>query len=371
MTTASRRSERGPVLAGSRVIRALRLYDVPVVDRMRGDPLAGTPATLDPGAQLSLTTLLATSAASRGSRRVFVDVRRMRVRGFVHLVRRPGGQRWEITHLGHSGRGDAAGDCSDLLQFACAWAATVGATKITARVHEDDDRLMLFSEVGFRKYAQETVLVLEGEPAGMADASEPSTRGFVESDQWALHRIYTRVAPHGVQFVENLTSREHTFPTRGSPLGIYTGYRVRCEVLQDGPEVVAVVSFVVRRPLQLAIVHVSMLPSAAPHVQRLLHARLVTLRQEGIERIATTVRNYEVDTLTVVRHLGFEPVQTRAVLVKHTAAHIHEARSMLALERGQGLLVVKSTRAAMRPTGCHQIRRGAAAEAREPASSGH
>src|SRR5579859_5038378 len=136
------------------MIRALRFYDLPAVSRLIGDPLAGCVGVVDASTDLTTGSLAAAclpvATLRHPRRRIFVDVGGLHVRGLVHLVRRPGGLRWEIVHLGHSGVGDVAEECTGLLEFACAWAATDGATKITARVRDDDDRLCLLQEVGFR-----------------------------------------------------------------------------------------------------------------------------------------------------------------------------------------------------------------------------
>lgn len=331
------------------MIRPLRLYDLPVLSRLLEDPLAGDLGRVDPVTRLSSLDLVCVAMSAplmprHTHRRVFVDADRLRLRGFVHLARHRGGSRWEITHLSHDGSGDAEQECTGLLEFACGWAASEGATKVVARVRESDDRLMLFHDVGFRKYAQETVLVLN-DPPELSDAGpRPRTRAFVEGDQWALHRLYTTTTPHGVQFVENLTSRELQFPTSGTLLGLLGGTRVTSEMLQDGPELVAAVATVFHRPSRAAELHVRMVPSASAEVERLVRLRLGELRKKGAEHVVTTVRHYELDTLQILRHLGFEPVYARAILVKHMAAHVQVPQFARILERAPALPVVRSSR---------------------------
>ncbi len=335
------------------MIRPLRLYDVPVLSRLLEDPLAGDLGRVDPVTRLSSFDLVGLAVSSpviprQAHRRMFVDADRLRQRGFVHLARHRGGSRWEITHLSHDGSGDAEQECTGLLEFACGWAASEGATKVVARVRELDDRLMLFHDVGFRKYAQETVLVLNGPIAAPADGPRPNTRPFVEGDQWALHRLYTTTAPHGVQFVENLTSRELQFPTSGTPFGVLGGTRVTSEMLQDGPELVAAVATVLHRPSRAAELYVSMVPSAGAEVERVVRRRLGELRKKGVEHVVTTVRHYELDVLQIARRLGFEPTYTRAILVKHMAAHVQTPRLARVLERAPALPVVNSSRPVVR-----------------------
>lgn len=335
------------------MIRSLRLYDVPVLCRLLEEPLAGDVGAVEPSMRLSSLDLVGLAAASpviarHAHRRIFVDADRLRLRGFVHLARHRGGSRWEVTHLSHDGSGDAEQECTGLLEFACGWAASEGATKVVARVRELDDRLMLFHEVGFRKYAQETVLVLNGLSAPPIEGPIPRTRPFVEGDQWALHRLYSTTAPHGVQFVENLTSRELQFPTSTSLLGVFGGTRVTSEMLQDGPELVAAVATVFHRPSRAAELHVSMVPTASAEVERLLRRRLAELHKKGVEHVVTTVRHYETDTLHIVRRLGFEPAYSRAILVKHMAAHVQAPRLARVLERAPALPVVNSSRPGVR-----------------------
>jgi hypothetical protein len=352
------------------MIRAMRLYDVPAVTRLLEEPLAGSPSALDATLRLSVQTLLgACLPASLGSfhnnHKVFVDVGRLRVRGFLHLVRQPGGHRWEVVHLCHDGAGDAAEECSGLIEFECAWAASEGATKITARVREDDDRLSLFHDAGFRQYAQETVLVLSGPPSRIERGHAIPTRPFLASDPWALHRIYVMTTPQGVQFVENLTSNEHAFPMRSPMLGATLGIRITSEVLLRGSDVVAALALVVDRPRHIAELHLAMAPGLDHDVARLLQLRLHRLRRAGVQDVVATVRHYQLEQLTMLRNLGFEPASTRAVMVKHTAAYVNAPILNRVLDRAPALHVAKRGATALQPA---ELRHGLSdADVREAA----
>jgi len=357
------------------MIRALRLYDIPALTRLLEEPLSGSLRGLDQASGLSASSLVTALlprclAPTPVRRRIFVDMRDMRPRGFLHLVRRPGGHRWEVIHLCHDGSGDVSQECAALLEFGCSAAAAEGATKITTRVREDDDRQTIFNDAGFRKYAQETVLVLSGPPTLSERGPVPATRPFVAGDQWRLHRIYTATTPQGVQFVENLTSDEHLFPLRGSILSNLMGMRVTMEVIEAGPDLVAAIALVVHRPHHVAELHIKMKPEATVEVVRLLQRRLHQLGKEEVRNVVTTVRHYELDTLRVVRQLGFTPGYSRSILVKHTAAYVSEPRPLRAMDHATpALSVVHNPRPVLKPVECRDSRDLSRSHAGDPVVS--
>lgn len=311
------------------VIRALAMRDLPGLVRMRhGGVRLDLPETL-----LGAYTPLKGVAQGRWSL-----LRRPRVRtyvaaaggapvAFIQTRDRPGGQKWDILHLGAVSEATGAGTrraelWTALLDYTTAAAGRRGVQRLYAKLPDGAEAGDAFHAAGYAQYGEETVYLLQGRPgadtawpdADVADAGlalRPQTPG----DTWALHQLYTWTTPKPVQHAEAHTSQHWDLPLRG-----LRGEREWGFVVERGHEIVLYCRVDRQgRRSRLAFVFD---PQRRDVLGPTIDAMLRWLAPEPDERVYCTVREFQGELGSALETRGFEPQGLQSLLVRYTTVSL-------------------------------------------------
>jgi hypothetical protein len=289
-----------------------------------------------------------------------------RLLGLAQARKRPGAQAWDLNYLAAmtpSGGQEPIARSDDvlreLLQFALDAAIRSGVQRFFARVEEGRPELMLFSKLGFQRYACELAYWLTSAPDGLAalGSAEPRDgggarrfpralfarltgeesllasqaeiepevplRAWHRHDGWALLRLYDASTPKRVQLAEGLSSEE-LVATRAAG-----GRTWRVPLLEP-----AAPAYVHDRGARLGgwmrlrygrgnLPHVISLmahPDDDGVALALLRSGLRVLAHESPRPILCQVRDYDTHVIDALRTASFEHTTTHALLIRHMTA---------------------------------------------------
>lgn len=311
------------------VIRALAMRDLPGLVRMRhGGVRLDLPETL-----LGAYTPLKGVAQGRWSL-----LRRPRVRtyvaaaggapvAFIQTRDRPGGQKWDILHLGAVGEATGAGArradlWTALLDYATAAAGRRGVQRLYAKLPDGAEAGDAFHAAGYARYGEETVYLLHGRPGAPAawpgaDAApaELALRPQAPGDTWALHQLYTWTTPKPVQHAEAHTSQHWDLPARG-----LRGRREWGFVVERGHEIVLYCRVGRQgRRSRLAFVFDPQRPEVLGPT---IDAVLGWLAPGPGERVYCTAREFQAELGSALEARRFEPQGLQALLVRYTTVSL-------------------------------------------------
>lgn len=243
--------------------------------------------------------------------------------GFVQARRRLSDTEADLTFIVPSlAAANGAALCwQRLIADACHWLGLKGVLRIYAAVHEDDRvALHVFRQLGFVVYTSDIVL---RRPAELAPPEPPTDMTVVPASaetESAICRLVLSGLPQSVRAKEGSPNGDWLgYPVGGRTLGVDSSY---AWLDQRGAIIGAwrVSAGCSGHWLRVATDHDT---DAGPPIQ---WALADAGGCDGLPPLPvySAARGYEPDLNLALRENGFEPVQGRFRLVKHTAARVLE-----------------------------------------------
>jgi hypothetical protein len=291
-------------------VRSIRLRDLP---RLRG--IRCEMETLDPPlgrVERWVADPLAALPVVRRSHKTLVAFDHTRPISVLDLRADPSNHRWIVARMSSSRPGTDADAHTmemarqELLVHAVRAAGAARAKRIHAAVRESSPTMTALTEVGFAKYATDSVMVARRLPTG---AGKGLVRRQEASDVWSVHQLYHSVTPRPVQYAEALTSNywDNTRPGVGPARGY---------VIDNGFEIAAhcrVASSAGRHVMSI-MVH----PGALDLIDTLVPDVISDTVRNRSDEVIMTVPGYLQEYQSRLSELGFDEVATQVRLVKYT-----------------------------------------------------
>lgn len=252
-------------------------------------------------------------------------------RGLIQTRRRPDRPEQDVVFLGPPldyGKGSHA-IWQRLLSHVCVKAGEAGHYRIYARLKTDDEAIQIFKNIGFSEYAEEAIFEIEAHKIKRYKSSSSyklKLRKQTEADSWGLQRLYASVTPRAVQIAEGLAQGQ--WQLNGRPF--YDRNRRHGYVWERDGEIAAALH--IRRGERGSTLQVLLHPNEQVHIESLIRAALnITQRlwSQGSQKIYPTIRTYQSGLGIVLTDLGFTPIATQVVMVKHTTVRAKDVLSRL------------------------------------------
>jgi hypothetical protein len=237
-----------------------------------------------------------------------------RMRGFVQARLRPNGIESDVVFIAPALDGDEVTEHTwqQLLTDLVKAEGARGRQRLFAKVPEEQEGAVEgFRSVGFGVYTQEFVYQRPALLKWPRDEREVTLRPLRDKDAWGLHRLYTNAAPRLVQQTEALPEESW----ESTPISRLQGVHDDAYVWERDDEILGYLRIVDGRKgywLKALLHH-----DAQGYAENLFRAGLAKIDRAEAP-IYCTVRGYEAGLRWALKHLGFEPVATLFLLVKHT-----------------------------------------------------
>ncbi|HZS94363.1 MAG TPA: hypothetical protein VFA78_06180 [Chloroflexota bacterium] len=231
---------------------------------------------------------------------------------------------WDIVRL------YAHGSCEDLL--APLFAAVTrdmqrrGVPRLFSRV--DEEAAAHLRPHGFEPLAREVVLVGPGRAAPRDGGLPAGSRYRMPQDAWPLHQLEHEITPPLVRQLEGITSLDWSNGKHASEIVVEREGKIVAWIGWRSAQGSA-------RPMGILIHqdYIGLGPELVHHA----------LREMGPSRALARVRDYQVDTIGLLRDAGFEPVGEETLVVKY--ARVVPARARVPVARNvAGLPTIRAFR---------------------------
>jgi len=252
------------------------------------------------------------------NRHTWISVEGRTVRGLISARSLPGNTAWEIDRFLFAQGDEDTAVGVEMLDRVSAAACELGVHRIFLRLARGSAALDAACRAGFFPY---TLEVLYRREAAEVDRPFPTCNGMLTlrrkggTDEHALFRIYTEVAPGRVRQAEGLTLQEWR-QARERCLG--QGKRQELVIEMDGTPVGWLHVFTMDRAGRLDLL---VRPEAEAHLDYLLKYSLAVLR--GRSPVICLVPEFQGRLRSLLEKHNFEPVEEYYALVKQLAARVH------------------------------------------------
>jgi len=192
-----------------------------------------------------------------------------------------------------------------------------GGQRLFAQIAGNNGAEEVFRQAGFSTYAREDIFRLTRWKPDFAKSK--SLRHQRTRDGWTLLRLYAQLTPRSIQIAEGMLSSEG----QGGKMGDWwdqssgSGF-----ILQVDGELAGAVRL--RRGLAAYWLRFWLHPQAIEHSHKLVNGALSLLWAAPRRPIFCGVRDYESGLCDALYTAGFEYLQTRSLLVKHTTVRVKE-----------------------------------------------
>ncbi|RMF36041.1 MAG: hypothetical protein D6759_04055 [Chloroflexi bacterium] len=227
-------------------------------------------------------------------------------RGFVQLTCQPDANRAYLCYLSVS----TPEDWLPLLEGTVAYLGRHGIHRLVVEAPEGGEAIGHLQRAGFALYAHQQIYRLDRPPAGLQVGTLPGLRPYRAADRWAVRSFYINLVPPLVRQAEGMWN------------GLQPDRWHAALVLEQEQEIIA--HLAVRRGRLGHALHLMLHPQADHHADLLLAHGLAVLRNAPDRPIYCRVRRYQGGLDGALRQVGFEPLLTTAVLVRHTVARVIE-----------------------------------------------
>ena len=317
------------------MIRSFRLRDSLLVARLQrgGTPLDIEEQLTHPRSPLR-SVLIKTMLKPRTGPSTFIldqQDENGRQLGLAQMRNRPGRPEQDVVFMSptlDAGNGSHA-TWQRLLAHLCVQTAERGSLRIYARLPLQSDELQLFKAVGFLEYGQEEIYQL-GQPVNpQARQSALELRPQQPSDGWGLQKLYATLAPRAVQNAEGLAQAQWDLtPWHWGEQGRRTGY-----VWEANGEILAALH--IRTGKCGYLIRTLLHPEALEQAEELAKAALSLTGVKPNLPVFFAFRQYEAGWQNVLPGLGFAPLTSQALVVKHMAVRVRQKSPVLmpALEK--------------------------------------
>jgi hypothetical protein len=203
-----------------------------------------------------------------------------------------------------------------LLTHLCVQTAERGSLRVYARLPVQSDELQLFKNVGFLEYGEEDIYLLGQGSDRRVPRSDLQLRPQQASDGWGLQKLYATVAPRAVQNAEGLAQGQWALPPRRwGEQGRREGF-----VWEIDGELMAALH--IRTGKQGYLIRTLLHPDALEQTEALGQAALsLTILKPNLP-VYFAVRQYEAGWRNVLPGLGFDPLGSQVLVVKHMAVRV-------------------------------------------------
>ncbi len=216
-----------------------------------------------------------------------------------------------------------------LLTHLCVQTAEQGSLRIYAHLSNQSEELQLFRNVGFLEYGQEYIYQLDEKVDRVALKSELELRPQEASDGWGLQKLYASLAPRAVQNAEGLAQGQWALTKRrwGDP-GRRIGY-----VWEVDGELLAALH--IRLGKGGCLVRTLLHPDALDQAEALGQAALSMSSISPQLPVYFAFRQYEAGWQHILPRLGFQPLTSQTLVVKHMTVRVQSRTPVLipALEK--------------------------------------
>lgn len=219
----------------------------------------------------------------------------------------------------------------DLLEHLVRVKGERGVQRIFVKLAEGEPGIEVFRQIGFNRYTRRQVYRLAQLPTDLEPADRKLLRRLKEGDEPRLQRLHSALTPRPVQQAEGSATAERDFV--GS-LPWWKNRRVEEYVLADGDEIQAHLRVVGGEEGHW--VNLTAKPEAHRQGDQLLSESLSTLSGYPPRPLYCGIRDYEAGLRGSLEALGFEPIASELLMVKHTAvrARLPVEKLSPALEKG-------------------------------------
>ena len=248
----------------------------------------------------------------RSRRRVLVARTNERVIGVALFQPLRPDQRWRLDAVGATaGIYDPHPVVQELIRQGITVAGLNGVKRLYARTPSGAFCRSALRVLGFAPYATETVLVA----SGLVPRRRPlSVRAQVPADTWAIHQLYSAIAPRQVQYAEALTS------DRWEVTGTSASLPVQGLVIEEGHHIVAMARISSRNGSYRfeVLIH----PERADVIEELLDGVAAYLAERPAGRVYAAVRGYQQEVVAGLVARGMTVLHEQELVVKYTTANV-------------------------------------------------
>ena len=304
------------------MIRSFRLRDSLLVARLQR---AGTPLDIEeqlthPRSPLRSVLIDTVFNPHAGPSTFILDQQdeHGKLLGLAQMRLRPGRPERDVVFMApalDAGNGSHA-IWQRLLNYLCIQTAERGSLRVYARLPVQSEELHLFKHVGFQEYGEEDIYRLDQNGKCRSLKSDLQLRPQQASDGWGLQKLYASVAPKVVQNAEGLAQGQWELPPRRwGEQGRREGF-----VWEVDGEVLAALHL--RAGKRGYLVRTLLHPDALEQVEALGRAALnLTILKPDLP-VYFAVRQYEAGWPNVLPGLGFAPLGSQALVVRHMAVRV-------------------------------------------------
>ncbi|NIN69643.1 MAG: hypothetical protein GTO63_34160 [Anaerolineae bacterium] len=304
------------------MIRRFNLGDILLVKRLQGQGSSFDleTALLCSPAPLSMA-LLECLALNEGRCSTFVDRHsstEQRIRGFIQAWNRADGLACDVAFIAPCLDGSPATSrlWCDLLDHLIVVKGHSGLQRVFAKIPIDGEATEIFRQTGFAAYARRRVLRLDQPTASIDPARPVSWRPLQEKDAWGLQRLWSATTPRPVQLAEGGRAERDV----DGLLPWWKTRQVKHYVLSDAGEILAHLRASSAEDGHWMSIMVA--PTVLGEVRTLLSESLSFLSARPDRPIYCAVREYQAGLEAALEDLGFQPLASELLMVKHTTVGV-------------------------------------------------
>jgi hypothetical protein len=306
------------------LIKPFHLRDSQLVARLQrvGTPLDIEEQLTHPRSPLRSVLLDTLFAPHAGSSTFILDQydENGRSVGLAQMRARPGRPERDVVFMAPAlttGNGSHA-IWQRLLAHLCVQTAERGSLRIYARLPVQSEELQLFRNVGFLEYGQEDIFQLDPAVDRSAITTTLQLRPQQLSDGWGLQKLYTTLVPRLVQNVEGLAQGQWSLAQRRwGEQGHRSGY-----VWEVDGELLGALH--IRTGKRGYWVRTLLHPDALDHAEELGQAALKLTAVHLHLPVYFALREFESGWRNVLPLLGFKPLTSQTMVVKHMAVRVRQ-----------------------------------------------
>jgi hypothetical protein len=210
-----------------------------------------------------------------------------------------------------------------LLAHLCVKSAERGSLRLYARLPVQSEELQLFKNVGFLEYGQEDIYQLDPAINRTAIQTKLTLRPQEPSDGWGLQKLYTTLAPRAVQNAEGLAQGQWALThRRWGEQGRRHGY-----VWEVDGEILGALH--IRSGKQGYWLRTLLHPDALDQAEALGEAALNLTTVHPNRPVYFALREFEAGWRHVLPELGFKPLTSQTLAVKHMTVRMRKTSSTL------------------------------------------
>jgi hypothetical protein len=237
-------------------------------------------------------------------------------RGLIQALARPDEAEWVVAYMAPalSQRPENVQLWADMLTLLCKRGAERGVLRLFAKSSSEAEEA--FQQANFSAYAQEHLFRLKGFPDSGEVASSPLRSEKEEDDGDRVRLLYERLTPGPVRSLVGLDG------VLGELDSAADGIWEERYVLEGKDEILGHLRL--RGGKAGYLVKAALRPDALDQADQFLNAGLALLASRPPRAIYCSVVGYQGSISPALERLGFVPLATQTLWVRHTAVRVEE-----------------------------------------------